>query len=136
MTGIKYLAYVVRARKNYSGYFSVAYILVPSEMLVLNAALGRAGLAFHWLTPYPARERVNVGAWLLRYGWGVFAVIPKAPEIQEWLFFVNGRFFVAERISSHDCRLFLVIRNIQKEKIGEGAERSIKVNGTVCDHHL
>lgn len=88
-------AYVV-GRVDYSGYFLFPYIPGASEMLVLCAALGGAGLAFLWFNTYPAQVFMgDVGALALGGMLGCIAVIAR----QEIVFFVMGGVFVAETIS-------------------------------------
>lgn len=106
-------AYVV-GRVDYSGYFLFPYIPGASEMLVLCAALGGAGLAFLWFNTYPAQVFMgDVGALALGGMLGCIAVIAR----QEIVFFVMGGVFVAETIS---VMLQVSWFRYTKKKYGEG----------------
>ncbi len=88
-------AYVV-GRVDYSKYLLFPYIPGASEVLVLCAALGGAGLAFLWFNAYPAQVFMgDVGALALGGMLGTIAVIVR----QEIVLFIMGGVFVAETLS-------------------------------------
>lgn len=88
-------AYVV-GRVDYSKYLLFPYIPGASEVLVLCAALGGAGLAFLWFNAYPAQVFMgDVGALALGGMLGTIAVIVR----QEIVLFIMGGVFVVETLS-------------------------------------
>jgi len=88
-------AYVV-GRVDYSKYLLFPHIPGASELLVICAALGGAGLAFLWFNAYPAQVFMgDVGALALGGALGTIAVIVR----QEIVLFIMGGVFVAETVS-------------------------------------
>ncbi len=88
-------AYVV-GRVDYSKYLLFPYIPGASELMVICAALGGAGLAFLWFNAYPAQVFMgDVGALALGGALGTIAVIVR----QEILLFIMGGVFVVETLS-------------------------------------
>ena len=88
-------AYVV-GRADYSKYLLFPYIPGASELMVLCAALGGAGLAFLWFNAYPAQVFMgDVGALALGGALGTIAVIAR----QEIVLFIMGGVFVVETLS-------------------------------------
>ncbi|MGN6578917.1 MAG: phospho-N-acetylmuramoyl-pentapeptide-transferase [Bordetella sp.] len=88
-------AYVV-GRVDYSRYLFFPYIPGASELMVLCAAIGGAGLAFLWFNTYPAQVFMgDVGALALGGALGTIAVIVR----QEIVFFIMGGVFVVETLS-------------------------------------
>jgi len=88
-------AYVV-GRVDYSKYLLFPYIPGASELMVLCAAIGGAGLAFLWFNAYPAQVFMgDVGALALGGALGTIAVIVR----QEILLFIMGGVFVVETLS-------------------------------------
>lgn len=106
-------AYVV-GRVDYSSYLLFPYIPGASEMMVLCAALGGAGLAFLWFNAYPAQVFMgDVGALALGGMLGTIAVITR----QEIVFFIMGGVFVAETLS---VMLQVSWFKYTKKRYGEG----------------
>jgi len=88
-------AYVV-GRVDYSKYLLFPYIPGASELMVLCAAIGGAGLAFLWFNAYPAQVFMgDVGALALGGALGTIAVIVR----QEIVLFIMGGVFVVETLS-------------------------------------
>ncbi|HEX7748700.1 MAG TPA: phospho-N-acetylmuramoyl-pentapeptide-transferase [Bordetella sp.] len=88
-------AYVV-GRVDYSRYLLFPYIPGASELMVLCAAIGGAGLAFLWFNTYPAQVFMgDVGALALGGALGTIAVIVR----QEIVLFIMGGVFVVETLS-------------------------------------
>ncbi|WP_019936838.1 phospho-N-acetylmuramoyl-pentapeptide-transferase [Bordetella sp. FB-8] len=88
-------AYVV-GRVDYSRYLLFPYIPGASELMVLCAAMGGAGLAFLWFNTYPAQVFMgDVGALALGGALGTIAVIVR----QEIVLFIMGGVFVVETLS-------------------------------------
>jgi len=88
-------AYVV-GRVDYSHYLFFPYIPGASELMVLCAAIGGAGLAFLWFNTYPAQVFMgDVGALALGGALGTIAVIVR----QEIVLFIMGGVFVVETLS-------------------------------------
>jgi phospho-N-acetylmuramoyl-pentapeptide-transferase len=88
-------AYVV-GRVDYSRYLFFPYIPGASELMVLCAAIGGAGLAFLWFNTYPAQVFMgDVGALALGGALGTIAVIVR----QEIVLFIMGGVFVVETLS-------------------------------------
>ena len=88
-------AYVV-GRVDYSKYLLFPYIPGASELMVLCAAIGGAGLAFLWFNAYPAQVFMgDVGALALGAALGTIAVIVR----QEIVLFIMGGIFVVETLS-------------------------------------
>ena len=89
-------AYVV-GRVDYSKYLLFPYIPGASELMVLCAAIGGAGLAFLWFNAYPAQVFMgDVGALALGGALGTIAVIVR----QEIVLFIMGGVFVVETLSA------------------------------------
>lgn len=106
-------AYVV-GRVDYSSYLLFPYIPGASEMMVLCAALGGAGLAFLWFNAYPAQVFMgDVGALALGGMLGTIAVITR----QEIVFFIMGGVFVVETLS---VMLQVTWFKYTKKRFGEG----------------
>ncbi|ETD72336.1 phospho-N-acetylmuramoyl-pentapeptide-transferase [Pelistega indica] len=106
-------AYVV-GRVDYSNYLLFPYIPGASEMMVLCAALGGAGLAFLWFNAYPAQVFMgDVGALALGGMLGTIAVITR----QEIVFFIMGGVFVVETLS---VMLQVTWFKYTKKRFGEG----------------
>lgn len=111
--GLGIFAYVV-GRVDYSSYLLFPYIPGASEMMVLCAALGGAGLAFLWFNAYPAQVFMgDVGALALGGMLGTIAVITR----QEIVFFIMGGVFVAETLS---VMLQVSWFKYTKKRYGEG----------------
>lgn len=93
--GLGVFAYVV-GRVDYSSYLLFPHVPGASEVLILCAALGGAGLAFLWYNAHPAQVFMgDVGALALGGMLGTIAVIVR----QEIVLFVMGGIFVAETVS-------------------------------------
>ena len=106
-------AYVV-GRVDYSAYLLFPYIPGASEMMVLCAALGGAGLAFLWFNVYPAQVFMgDVGALALGGMLGTIAVITR----QEIVFFIMGGVFVVETLS---VMIQVMWFKYTKKRFGEG----------------
>lgn len=106
-------AYVV-GRVDYSAYLLFPYIPGASEMMVLCAALGGAGLAFLWFNAYPAQVFMgDVGALALGGMLGTIAVITR----QEIVFFIMGGVFVVETLS---VMMQVMWFKYTKKRYGEG----------------
>ncbi len=106
-------AYVV-GRVDYSAYLLFPYIPGASEMMVLCAALGGAGLAFLWFNAYPAQVFMgDVGALALGGMLGTIAVITR----QEIVFFIMGGVFVVETLS---VMIQVMWFKYTKKRFGEG----------------
>ncbi len=106
-------AYVV-GRVDYSAYLLFPYIPGASEMMVLCAALGGAGLAFLWFNAYPAQVFMgDVGALALGGMLGTIAVITR----QEIVFFIMGGVFVVETLS---VMIQVMWFKYTKKRYGEG----------------
>ncbi|WP_159991887.1 phospho-N-acetylmuramoyl-pentapeptide-transferase [Pelistega ratti] len=106
-------AYVV-GRVDYSSYLLFPYIPGASEMMVLCAALGGAGLAFLWFNTYPAQVFMgDVGALALGGMLGTIAVITR----QEIVFFIMSGVFVVETLS---VMLQVTWFKYTKKRYGEG----------------
>ena len=106
-------AYVV-GRVDYSAYLLFPYIPGASEMMVLCAALGGAGLAFLWFNAYPAQVFMgDVGALALGGMLGTIAVIAR----QEIVFFIMGGVFVVETLS---VMIQVMWFKYTKKRFGEG----------------
>ncbi len=106
-------AYVV-GRVDYSSYLLFPYIPGASEMMVLCAALGGAGLAFLWFNAYPAQVFMgDVGALASGGMLGTIAVITR----QEIVFFIMGGVFVVETLS---VMLQVTWFKYTKKRFGEG----------------
>lgn len=111
--GLGIFAYVV-GRVDYSSYLLFPYIPGASEMMVLCAALGGAGLAFLWFNAYPAQVFMgDVGALALGGMLGTIAVITR----QEIVFFIMGGVFVVETLS---VMLQVTWFKYTKKRFGEG----------------
>ncbi|GAA4342589.1 phospho-N-acetylmuramoyl-pentapeptide-transferase [Pigmentiphaga soli] len=94
-TALGVFAYVV-GRVDYSRYLLFPYIPGASELMVICAALGGAGLAFLWFNAYPAQVFMgDVGALALGGALGTMAVIVR----QEIVLFIMGGVFVVETLS-------------------------------------
>ena len=86
----------VAGRADFSKYLLFPYIPGASELMVLCAALGGAGLAFLWFNAYPAQVFMgDVGALALGGALGTIAVIVR----QEIVLFIMGGVFVVETLS-------------------------------------
>ena len=106
-------AYVV-GRVDYSAYLLFPYIPGASEMMVLCAALGGAGLAFLLFNVYPAQVFMgDVGALALGGMLGTIAVITR----QEIVFFIMGGVFVVETLS---VMIQVMWFKYTKKRFGEG----------------
>ncbi len=106
-------AYVV-GRVDYSKYLLFPYIPGASELMVICAAIGGAGLAFLWFNTYPAQVFMgDVGALALGGALGTIAVIVR----QEIVLFIMGGVFVAETLS---VMLQVVWFKYTKKRYGEG----------------
>lgn len=106
-------AYVV-GRVDYSAYLLFPYIPGASEIMVLCAALGGAGLAFLWFNAYPAQVFMgDVGALALGGMLGTIAVITR----QEIVFFIMGGVFVVETLS---VMIQVMWFKYTKKRFGEG----------------
>jgi len=106
-------AYVV-GRVDYSKYLLFPYIPGASELMVLCAAIGGAGLAFLWFNAYPAQVFMgDVGALALGGALGTIAVIVR----QEIVLFIMGGVFVAETLS---VMVQVVWFKYTKRRYGEG----------------
>src|SRR5690606_33994163 len=106
-------AYVV-GRVDYSKYLLFPYIPGASEVLVLCAALGGAGLAFLWFNAYPAQVFMgDVGALALGGMLATIAVVVR----QEIVLFIMGGVFVAETLS---VMIQVVWFKYTKKKTGTG----------------
>ena len=106
-------AYVV-GRVDYSKYLLFPYIPGASELMVLCAAIGGAGLAFLWFNAYPAQVFMgDVGALALGGALGTIAVIVR----QEIVFFIMGGIFVVEAISVMAQVMYF---KYTKKRYGEG----------------
>ncbi|VCU69550.1 Phospho-N-acetylmuramoyl-pentapeptide-transferase [Pigmentiphaga humi] len=94
-TALGVFAYVV-GRVDYSRYLLFPYIPGASELMVICAAIGGAGLAFLWFNAYPAQVFMgDVGALALGGALGTIAVIVR----QEIVLFIMGGVFVVETLS-------------------------------------
>ncbi len=106
-------AYVV-GRVDYSKYLLFPYIPGASELMVICAAIGGAGLAFLWFNAYPAQVFMgDVGALALGGALGTIAVIVR----QEIVLFIMGGVFVAETLS---VMMQVVWFKYTKKRYGEG----------------
>jgi phospho-N-acetylmuramoyl-pentapeptide-transferase len=106
-------AYVV-GRVDYSRYLLFPYIPGASELMVLCAAIGGAGLAFLWFNAYPAQVFMgDVGALALGGALGTIAVIVR----QEIVLFIMGGVFVVETLS---VMMQVSWFKYTKRKYGEG----------------
>jgi phospho-N-acetylmuramoyl-pentapeptide-transferase len=106
-------AYVV-GRVDYSRYLLFPYIPGASELMVLCAAIGGAGLAFLWFNTYPAQVFMgDVGALALGGALGTIAVIVR----QEIVLFIMGGVFVVETLS---VMMQVTWFKYTKRKYGEG----------------
>ncbi|HLR12526.1 MAG TPA: phospho-N-acetylmuramoyl-pentapeptide-transferase [Burkholderiaceae bacterium] len=106
-------AYVV-GRVDYSKYLLFPYIPGASELMVVCAAIGGAGLAFLWFNAYPAQVFMgDVGALALGGALGTIAVIVR----QEIVLFIMGGVFVAETVS---VMMQVVWFKYTKRRFGEG----------------
>jgi phospho-N-acetylmuramoyl-pentapeptide-transferase len=106
-------AYVV-GRVDYSRYLLFPYIAGASELMLLCAAIGGAGLAFLWFNAYPAQVFMgDVGALALGGALGTIAVIVR----QEIVLFIMGGVFVVETLS---VMMQVSWFKYTKRKYGEG----------------
>lgn len=106
-------AYIV-GRVDYSTYLLFPYIPGASEMMILCAALGGAGLSFLWFNAYPAQVFMgDVGALALGGMLGTIAVITR----QEIVFFIMGGVFVVETLS---VMVQVMWFKYTKKRFGEG----------------
>lgn len=106
-------AYVV-GRVDYSKYLLFPYIPGASELMVICAAIGGAGLAFLWFNAYPAQVFMgDVGALALGGALGTIAVIVR----QEIVFFIMGGVFVVETLS---VMMQVTWFKYTKKRYGEG----------------
>ncbi|MFC4275249.1 phospho-N-acetylmuramoyl-pentapeptide-transferase [Achromobacter aloeverae] len=106
-------SYVI-GRADYSKYLLFPYVPGASELIVLCAALGGAGLAFLWFNAYPAQVFMgDVGALALGGALGTVAVIAR----QEIVLFIMGGVFVVETLS---VMIQVTWFKYTKRKYGEG----------------
>jgi len=106
-------SYVI-GRADYSKYLLFPYVPGASELFVLCAALGGAGLAFLWFNAYPAQVFMgDVGALALGGALGTVAVIAR----QEIVLFIMGGVFVVETLS---VMIQVTWFKYTKRKYGEG----------------